>query len=157
MSPEIIFSRVERQIELFGGDLLQRREDALAELDLAGEDGRGAVGVDAQPRIEPAVGLQAAGQPLRASCASRSDGASENASTMPPIPLVNERRVRIGAFMVRSSRSISRAARITAPTIRLWVPQRQRLPASASFTSASVAFGLRSSSSFADMIMPLMQ
>ena len=34
----------ERQIELLGRDLRERGEDALPQLDLAGEDGRGAVG-----------------------------------------------------------------------------------------------------------------
>ena len=49
------------------------------------------------------------------------------------------------------------AARSTARMIRLWVPQRQRLPSSAARTSCSLGRGLRSSSSFADMIMPLVQ
>ena len=56
---------VERQVELLGRDLGERGQDALAELDLAGEDGRGAVGVDADPAVELAVVLQAAGQPRR--------------------------------------------------------------------------------------------
>ena len=49
------------------------------------------------------------------------------------------------------------AARRTARTMRLWLPQRQRLPASPSRTCASVGRGLRSSSAFAAMIMPLVQ
>ena len=40
VSPEIIVMRVERQVELLGRDLRERREDALAELDLAGEHRR---------------------------------------------------------------------------------------------------------------------
>ena len=52
----------ERQIELLGRDLGERRHDALAELDLAGEHGRGAVRIDADPGVEHAVGLQAARQ-----------------------------------------------------------------------------------------------
>jgi hypothetical protein len=43
-----------RQVELLGGDLLQRGEDALPQLDLAGDRGR-AVGVDAQPGVEHAI------------------------------------------------------------------------------------------------------
>ena len=51
----------QRQIELFGCDLRERGEDALPQLDLAGEDGRGAVGIDADPTVEPAIVLQTAG------------------------------------------------------------------------------------------------
>src|SRR6266404_575351 len=50
----------ERQIELLGRDLGERRQDTLPELDLAGGHGRAAVRVDADPGIEHAVGLQAA-------------------------------------------------------------------------------------------------
>ncbi len=55
----------ERQVELFGRDLRERGQDALAELDLAGEDGGGAVGIDAEPGVEHAIVLQAAGKPRR--------------------------------------------------------------------------------------------
>jgi len=50
----------ERQIELLGRDLGERRHDALPELDLAGEHGRAAVRIDADPGVEHPVGLQAA-------------------------------------------------------------------------------------------------
>src|SRR5262249_6777580 len=53
----------ERHVELLGGDLGERRDDALAELDLAGEDSDPAVGADAQPGIEHPVGFEAARQP----------------------------------------------------------------------------------------------
>ena len=49
------------------------------------------------------------------------------------------------------------AARSTARMIRLWVPHRQRLSASAARTSASWGCGLRLSRSAAAMIMPLAQ
>ena len=49
------------------------------------------------------------------------------------------------------------AARRTARTMRLWVPQRQRLRARPARTSFSVGRGLPSRSAFAVMIMPLMQ
>ena len=58
-------TRDKRQIELLSRDLGERREDALTEFDLTGEDGGGAVGIDANPAVELAVGLQAAGQPDR--------------------------------------------------------------------------------------------
>ena len=147
----------ERQVELLRRDLRERGQDALAEFDLAGEHRRGAVGVDAEPGIEPAVALQAAGQAaaagrLRSKVGGREREGEHDAAS----PLVKLRRERVGAFMVRSS-PCRWAARSTAPMMRLWVPQRQRLPASACRTSASFARGLRSSNSLADMIMPLMQ
>src|SRR5439155_15251900 len=52
---------------------------------------------------------------------------------------------------------VSRAARSTARMMRPWVPQRQRLAARPSRTSCSLGCGMRSSSSFALMIMALMQ
>src|SRR5436190_918904 len=55
----------QRHLELLGSDLGERRHDALPELDLAGEYGDAAVGIDAQPGIKRAVGLQAAGEPRR--------------------------------------------------------------------------------------------
>ena len=55
----------ERHVELFGRDLRERGEDALPELDLAGEHRDRAVGVDAEPGIEHAVAVEAAGQPRR--------------------------------------------------------------------------------------------
>src|SRR5262249_62319127 len=54
----------QRQIELLGGDLRERGEDALPPLDPAGEDGRRAVGIDAGATVEPTIGLQAPGQPF---------------------------------------------------------------------------------------------
>ena len=55
VSPETMRDARERQVELLGRDLRERGEDALPEFDLAGEHGRGAVGVDAQPGVEHAV------------------------------------------------------------------------------------------------------
>src|SRR6516225_12275924 len=52
----------ERQIELLGGDLRERRRDTLAELDFAGKDYRRPVGIDAQPGVEHAVVGQASRQ-----------------------------------------------------------------------------------------------
>ena len=85
----------ERQIELLGGDLRERGQDALPELDLAGEHGGVAVGVDAQPGIEHAVGLQAAGQPRRLPAPS-SDVRSEDErrARCRRAPAVKSRRVR---------------------------------------------------------------
>src|SRR5262249_26756525 len=64
-----------------------------------------------------------------------------------------------------ASRSVNRhvrlphapAARITALTMRAWVPQRHRLLASASLTCASVGFLVLARNAADSMIMPLMQ
>ncbi len=146
---------VQRQIELFGRDLAQRRENALAEFDLAGVHGRGAVRIDADPGIEHPVGLQAAGERRRLLGENamriereRDDDGAEACGELAAI----ESGTVHGQVL-----PLACAARKTARTMRLCVPQRQRLPASPARTSCSVGFGLRSSNSFADMIMPLMQ
>src|SRR5439155_20734038 len=55
----------ERHVKLLRRDLGERRDDALSELDLAGEYGDCAVGVDAQPGVEHAVPAKAARQRWR--------------------------------------------------------------------------------------------
>ena len=72
----------QRQVEFLRGDLRQRRQDPLPQLDLAGEHGRGAVGIDADPGVERPVVVQAAGQRRGGCCAAA--GSSVKASTMPP-------------------------------------------------------------------------
>ena len=49
----------QRNIQLFGGDLRDGGDDALAEFDLAAEHGDRAVGVEAHPAVEPRIGLEA--------------------------------------------------------------------------------------------------
>src|SRR5262249_33487292 len=143
----------QRQIELLGGDLGERGEDALPQFDLAGENLRGAVGIDADPTVEPTIGLQAPGQPFLPARKLRIEREGDDDGTEAG-----------GEFAPIESGSVhghvlpfAWAARSTARMMRLWVPQRQRFPASAARTSGSLGRGLRSSSSFADMIMPLMQ
>ena len=94
VSPEIIVMRASGRSSSSAAIWRERGEDALPELDLAGEHGRRAVGIDADPGIEPAVGLQAAGQPAAAPAPSARLGSSENATTMAPRPAVNSRRLR---------------------------------------------------------------
>ena len=145
----------ERQIELLGRDLRQGGEDALPQLHLAGEDGGGAVGIDREPGAEQPVGLQAARQPRRFLRPVRS-GVRLKASTMPPSPAVKSRRVRWGAFMIRSSRwSAQRAGRRArcGCGCRSGRDCRRARRAPAPRSAAE----LRSSSAFAAMIMPLMQ
>ena len=114
-------------VELFGGDLRHGGDDALADFHLAGADSHGAVRIEAQPLIESAVGVEAAGQ---------LGGRAHDA-----------------AFAGASSR----AARCTALMMRVCVPQRHRLRASACLMSSSVGSGLRPSSAAAVMMTPLMQ
>src|SRR6267142_2549745 len=51
---------LEMHVELVRGDLRQRGAYALTELDLPGEDRDRAARIDAQPRVEHAVGVEAA-------------------------------------------------------------------------------------------------
>src|SRR5262245_52928222 len=143
----------QRQVELFRRDLRERGEDALPQLHLTRENGGATVGIDTDPSIQSAVLLQACGQPFLSSRKlrierERNDDGPEASGELTPIES--------GGGHVRVL-PLACAARSTARTMRLWVPQRQRLPASAARTSRSFGRGLRSSNSFADMIMPLMQ
>ena len=71
---------IERQVEFLGRDLADRRHDALAHLDLAGGDARGAVGQKADPTIQPRIVDQALRQRRRvhAGLASRSTSAARS-------------------------------------------------------------------------------
>src|SRR5262249_41321332 len=125
---------LERQAEFLGRDLRQRRDNALAELDLAGAYGGAAVGRDANPRIEHAVAVEASRQDGRllpgGKFWSERDGdndAPEAGGKIPP------RDVRVHHIL-----PIAWLALSTARMMRPWVPQRHRLPASASRTCTSV-------------------
>jgi len=62
VSPEIILRRESGRSSSSAAILRERGEDTLAELHLAGEHGRGAIRIDAQPRIEHAVAIEATRQ-----------------------------------------------------------------------------------------------
>ena len=117
VSPEIMTMLRRLHAELFRRDLRQRGEDALAELDLAGEDGGGAVGIDAQPGIEHAVARKAAGQRARA---ARRAGARARlkAMTMPPAAAAPNWR-RVSRVMSRPSRHVARGAQYRADDARM--------------------------------------
>src|SRR5207249_5056010 len=72
---------LEVHVQLVGGDLRQGGADTLAQLDLAGEDRHGAVGLDAQPGVEHAVRLEAARQSVLAQSQSRSERESDDESS----------------------------------------------------------------------------
>src|SRR5262249_2670051 len=133
-------------VELVGCNLRERGEDALAELALAGEDRHGAVGVDADPAIEHAIGLKTAGQArrlLRDHAGRPETEADDNRAG--------------GLEKLSALHAISFAARCTARTMRLCVPQRQKLADNAFLICASVGFGFLSSKALAVTIMPLVQ
>ena len=126
----------EVDVEFVGHDLRDRREYALADLDLAGEHLDDAIGPQSQPLRQAPVGLQAAGQRHR-------------------VALVDDVIAETGTRAHAAAPSL--AARSTARTIRLCAPQRHRLRSSAPRTSASLGSGLRFSSAAADIRMPEMQ
>ena len=65
VSAEKICTRDSAQVELLGGDLPERGQDALPELDLAGVDGGVAVAADPHPGLQRTVVVEAARQPRR--------------------------------------------------------------------------------------------
>src|SRR5882762_2608171 len=137
-------------VELVGGDLRERRADALPQLDLAGEDRDRAVGVDAQPGIEHAVVVEAPGERGGLRLAERLGGERER----------NDQRaagLEEIAARERGLHAISFAARCTARTMRLCEAQRHRWSFRACLISRSLGRGLPSSSALAAMIMPLLQ
>ena len=138
---------LEVDVELVGGDLGQCGADALAQLDLAGEDRHGAVGIDPQPGVETAVAVEAARQRRGFSAhAARSEREGDHEAAG-----CEELAAR------RPHGRISAAAFCTARTMRLCEAQRQRWPLRAARTSRSLGFGLRSSRALAAMTMPLPQ
>src|SRR5262249_51518258 len=144
----------QRDIELLGGDLAQRRIGAGAEIDLAGIDRDRAARIDRQEGID--LGKH---DRLGASCAlrlrvrkrSKRKADHEGAAALEHVAA---RRDDVhGSLLVQAAP----AARLTAATMRTCVPQRQRLLASAFLMSASEGFLLVVSSAADSMIMPLMQ
>ena len=141
-----------RDVELLGDDLAHGDAAAGADVHLADEDRQRAVGVHGQIGIdevgrdrlaeEPvgarhALGARAHGQPERDH--ERAAGGEE------------------GAAREHQRPPCAAAARRTARMTRTWLPQRQRLPASASRTCGSVGCGIRESRARAVMIMPAVQ
>ncbi len=139
-------------VELVGGDLAQRRQNALTELDLAREDGDAAIRVDADPTIERAVVIEAAGQFFR-----RLLGKGERPGEAEADNYGAGAESELAAGETGAHSDASLAARRIARMIRPCVPQRQRLPASAARIAASSGSGFWSSNALAPMIMPAMQ
>ncbi len=120
-----------RHVELLGDDLRQRRAHAGAEIDLAGIDGDRAVTVDGEEAVDLVGrhGLARGGFGKGGREAARDrEGDDERAAALEEVAagLVEPvEHVCLPAQMLA-------AARFTARRMRTWVPQRQRLSASAS-------------------------
>src|SRR6266571_8164665 len=138
-------------VELVGGDLGERGADALPQLDLAGENGDRAVRVDAQPRVEHAVVVEAPGERGGLRLAERQLGGKRKRNDQRAAGLEEI------AARERGLHAISFAARCTARTMRLCEAQRHRCPFRACLISRSLGRGLESSSALSAMIMPLLQ
>ena len=143
---------VHRHVELVGDDLLQRRIDAGAQLDLAGIDRHLAAVVDRQEGIDlgedDRLGAGLRHGSLKS--AGKREADDQRAGT--------DERVAAGNLHIHGRLPYAAAdARLTARTMRAWVPQRHRLLASAVLMSASLGFLFLVSKSAPCMIMPLMQ
>ena len=145
-------------VEFVRANLRDGGQDALPQLHLAHEQGDGLVGVDAQPRVEFAVGVQVAGQArfVGDSCRLRQGRIQRNAKGQRDIARGFQEATTGGGECVVHDQAPF-AARRTARTMRLWAPQRHKLPSRAERTSASVGLGLRSSKAWACTIMPEVQ
>src|SRR5665811_54035 len=151
-----------RRGKLLGADLLEGSQDAVADLHAPGKEGDVAILVDAQPAVElrGKIALLVGG-PLRIfrlfrsgerrSCPPRQREADHDG----PSALQEATTGNDGAAHDVVTPSL--AARFTARRMRVWVPQRQRLPASALRISSSPGLGLSVSRAWALIIMPEMQ
>ena len=151
-------------IKFIGGNLRQRGKDALTKFAFAGVDGDFAVGVDAYPAIEHAVIVQAAREWYeRRACRLLRDSqwfdqSSETECRNDGAALLQKSAAgELGSVHVQAPFTAMPAARCTARTTRLCVPQRHKLAASACLICASVGLGFTSSNALADIIMPLVQ
>ena len=140
--------------ELVGDDLRQRCRDSLSQLDLARKHSDRFVRVDREPGVELPIGLQAARKRRRR--ALRIEIRRERERDRDGGAALQERPAR-GAGKEGSHAERSFAARCTARTIRLCVPQRHRFPASAARICASDGSGFCDSSACALIIIPAMQ
>ena len=159
---------VDREIEFFGGDLRERRLGAGADIDLAGEEGDGVVGMHREPggklagvrrhaaRDRPCIRRRfVRGQHIgRVEQAEGNDQAAREFEQAAPAEGCGHV---VHCFSPTPAAGSLLAARSTARRMRIWVPQRHRLPSSACLMSSRVGCGFCSSSAWAVMIMPPMQ
>src|SRR5262249_7235194 len=157
--------------ELLRGDLQERGLDPLPELDLAGEHGDRSVRIHAYPGVEQRRRLEAArqcGHWLRLACVWRF-----RCRRLPTKREADDQRAARGKKIAPGNVApralahvfgslfplavMSRLARSTALTMRMWLPQRHRLGLMWRRISCRLGAGLRSSRACARMIMPGMQ
>src|SRR6266702_5685180 len=144
--------RLKADIELFCRNLSESGEDPLTEFGFPGEDDHGLVRVQPDPAFQPAVTTQTerqiSGRLPKCRRGRQRKSREHNTKRLRKLPAGKPRTAhRVGSV----------AARRTARTIRLWVPQRQSWSARASLISSSLGFGFRSSKAFAAMIIPFEQ
>ena len=155
---------LERHVELFGDDLADRDEQAVAHVHLAEVGGDGAVGVDGDVGRELVRRQRRLGA-LRVRLVDR-------AEQFEPDRRADRDHQCAGAHQHRAAgesgglvvlchdalpQPIISAARLTALRMLTWVPQRHLTPSSADLISASVGFFLVARNAAAVMIQPLMQ
>src|SRR5262245_47413879 len=146
----------ERDVELVRNNLGEGSPYPRTEIDLTGIERHRALGVDGKKRIHLSDGerLCRAG----ALCGGvltvwqEREADDERAATL--------EHIATRGFDADSHRCLPQAmpaARLTALTMRAWVPHRQRLFASACLVSASLGFLFRARNAADSIIMPLMQ
>ena len=152
----------EVHVELLGRDHQEAGRDALADLALAGQQRRGVVGVDPQPRVEPVQRRVVAGRRDGRAGLARDRRAAEAETHDHRAAALDERRAR--ELLVQHLRhryfppfAITAAAFWIAVRIRGYVPQRHRWPFIAVRICASVGRFVVASRSAAWIIMPFWQ
>ena len=152
--------RCHRHVEFLGDHLGQRRLDAGAEIDLPGEQGDVALRVDGEVGVDVGggddlVGERVAGLARGGVAGGFRHGARDREGDGEQ-PGGGEQRAAIDRIHGRAPQIVP-AARCSARTMRMWVPQRHRLAASASRMSPSLGLGFSFRKAAPCMIMPLMQ
>src|SRR5439155_7749424 len=137
--------------ELFGRHLRDRNPQSGADIDLAGVHGHRSVWMDCEEAVDVAgierlvLRLRLRARPSWNRRIER-EADDERAAGLQEIATGNIHHSLL-------SDAWAEAARTTARRIRVCVPQRQRLPASARLACSAVAFGVRASSAAVAMIM----
>ena len=151
----------EGRIEFVGYDLGQGRLHACAKIDLAGVNGDHAFCIDGEECVdlvqrERLAGCRRGLRKRRRGQAKPGKAHNKNAAfeRLAAGSKKSRAHVRLLALAVDD---IAFDARNTARTIRAWVPQRQRLLASAVFTAVSSGVPFVARNAADSMIMPLMQ
>jgi len=145
---------VERHVQLVGDLLRQRGDGALAHLDLPGEAGDAAVGLDVEVGVEVGGGaLPARGETggLLQRLGGFGEEEDEQAGGLEELPAIGQR----GSH--RAPPLIAAPACSTACRILTWAPQRHRCGSRACTISSRLARGFFFSSAYAPRIIPGVQ